>query len=98
MEAGKTVDLHDPARKYLGGSPSQFSQRYWQVNLIDHLSKGILPTLIVAGAIDHVVNVEATRTFVQKTTDLKLPVSYVEVPYGEHVFDGNAHSITGQIE
>lgn len=98
MVAGKTVDLKDAARKYIGGSPSQFPQRYAQLDLIDHLSKGISPTLIVTGEIDHVVNVEATRTFVEKTQAMKLPVTYVEVPYGEHVFDANSNSISGQIE
>jgi acetyl esterase/lipase len=98
MEEKKSIDLRDAARKYLGGSPSEFPRRYLQLNLIDQLSKGISPTLIVAGEIDHVVNVEATRTFVKKAEEMKLPVSYVEIPYGEHVFDANSNSISGQIE
>lgn len=98
MEEGKTVDLYDPMKKYLGGTPQEFPQRFKQVNLIDHLSKGISPTLIVTGDIDHVVNVEAIRNFVNKANALKLPVSYVEIPYGEHVFDANPFSIAGQIE
>jgi len=28
---------------------------------------------------------------------MKLPVSYMEVPYGEHVYDGNPNSIAGQM-
>lgn len=98
MEEGKTINLKDAARKYIGGSPSEFPQRYAQLNLIDKLSKGISPTLIVTGEIDHVVNVEATRTFVRKSQEMNLPVSYVEIPYGEHVFDANSNSISGQIE
>ncbi|AJW65162.1 Acetyl esterase [Elizabethkingia miricola] len=98
MEEKKVINLKDNARKYTGGSPSEFPPRYAQLNLIDHLSKGISPTLIIAGEIDHVVNVEATRSFVKKVEEMKLPVSYVEVPYGEHVFDANSNSISGQIE
>lgn len=98
MEEEKTIDLRDAARKYIGGSPSEFPHRFAQLNLIDQLSKGISPTLIVAGEVDHVVNVESTRTFVKKSKELNLPVSYVEIPYGEHVFDANSNSISGQIE
>ncbi len=98
MEEGKTIDLKDAARKYIGGSPSEFPQRYAQLNLIDKLSNGISPTIIITGEIDHVVNVEATRTFVKKAHKMNLPVSYVEIPYGEHVFDANSNSISGQIE
>ncbi|PUB26758.1 acetyl esterase/lipase [Elizabethkingia sp. YR214] len=98
IDEKKNIDLKDAARKYLGGSPAEFPQRYAQLNLIDQLSKGISPTFIIAGEIDHVVNVEATRKFAKKAAELKLPVSYVEIPYGEHVFDANSNSIAGQIE
>ncbi|MGG5208132.1 alpha/beta hydrolase [Chryseobacterium sp. MIQD13] len=98
IDEKKNIDLKDAARKYLGGSPAEFPKRYAQLNLIDQLSKGISPTFIIAGEIDHVVNVEATRKFAKKTAELKLPVSYVEIPYGEHVFDANSNSIAGQIE
>ncbi|SHG50043.1 Acetyl esterase/lipase [Chryseobacterium oranimense] len=98
IDEKKNIDLKDAARKYLGGSPSEFPQRYAQLNLIDQLSEGISPTFIIAGEIDHVVNVEATRKFVKRAEELKLPVSYVEIPYGEHVFDANSNSIAGQIE
>ncbi|WP_294217466.1 alpha/beta hydrolase [uncultured Chryseobacterium sp.] len=97
LREGKTVDLYDPMNKYLGGSPVQFPARFKQLNLIDHLSGGIAPTLILTGEIDHVVNVEAIRDFVKKSQEMKLPVSYMEVPYGEHVYDGNPNSIAGQM-
>lgn len=98
MVSGKTVDLRDAAKRYLGGSPEQFPERYKRLNLIDHLSRGISPTLIVTGSIDHVVNVEATRTFRKEAARRGLPVQYVEIPYGEHVFDANPYSLAGQIE
>jgi acetyl esterase/lipase len=98
MVAGKTVDLRDAATRYLGGSPAQYPDRYKRLNLIDHLSRGISPTLIVAGSIDHVVNVEATRSFVRQSARKGLAVQYVEVPYGEHVFDANPNALAGQIE
>ena len=98
MDDKKNIDLKHAARKYLGGSPTEVPQRYAQLNLIDQLSEGISPTFIIAGEIDHVVNVEATRKFVKKAEQLKLPVSYVEIPYGEHVFDANSNAIAGQIE
>ncbi|MET3538549.1 alpha/beta hydrolase [Chryseobacterium limigenitum] len=98
IDEKKNIDLKYAARKYLGGSPAEVPERYARLNLINQLSKGISPTFIIAGEIDHVVNVEATRKFVKKAEDLKLPVSYVEIPYGEHVFDANSNSIAGQIE
>lgn len=98
MEEGKTVDLRNAARKYIGGTPLQFPARFRQLNLIDQLSNSISPTLIIAGAADHVVNIEATRTFFEKTKKDNLPVQYIEIPYGEHGFDTNSNSIAGQIK
>lgn len=97
MKQGKTVDLNEPMDKYLGGDPNRFPDRFKRVNLIDHLNNGISPTLILTGEIDHVVNVEAIRRFAEKTKKMKLPVTYVEIPYGEHVYDANPNSIAGQI-
>lgn len=98
MEEGKVMDLQNAARKYIGGNPSEFPQRFKQLNLIDQLSEGISSTLIVTGEIDHIVSVEDIRLFVKKAEEMKFPVSYVEVPYGEHVFGINSNSIAGQIK
>lgn len=97
IEEGKNLDLRYAAKRYLGGSPSEYPARYQQLNLIDQLSRGISPSIIISGDIDHVVNVEATRIFVAQAQEDKLPVSYIEIPYGEHVFDANPHALAAQI-
>ena len=97
MVDGSNVDLRYALKKYIGGFPNEYPNRYAQVDLTNHLNAGMSPTIILAGSVDHVVNIQATRSFVNKAESLKLPITYVEIPYGEHVFDANPNSIAGQI-
>ena len=84
-------------RGYIGGSPEQFPERYRAVSPIFHVRPGLPPTLIAAGAHDHLVPFGGHVEMVQKLNAAGVPNELVSVPYGEHAYDFAWGSLGGQI-
>ena len=88
---------------YIGGSPNQFSERYRVVSPVFHVRAGLPPTLIAAGARDHLVpvggHVEIMKELnaVAMPNAVGVPYTFVSVPFGEHGYDIAWGSIGGQI-
>jgi acetyl esterase len=82
---------------YLGGSPEQFPDRYRYTSAVFHVRPGLPPTLIAAGADDHLVPVEGHAEIVEKLNAAGVPNQWLSVPYGEHGYDLAWGSIGGQI-
>jgi acetyl esterase/lipase len=82
---------------YIGGSPEEFSERYRAVSAIFHVRPGLPPTLIAAGAHDHLVPFDGHTEMVQKLNAAGVPNELVSVPFGEHAYDVAWGSLGGQI-
>ncbi len=82
---------------YIGGSPEQFPERYRAVSPIFHVRPGLPPTLIAAGAHDHLVPFGGHIEMVDKLSAAGVPNELVSVPYGEHAYDIPWGSLGGQI-
>lgn len=82
---------------YIGGSPEQFPERYRAVSPIFHVRSGLPPTLIAAGAHDHLVPFAGHIEMVDKLDAAGVPNELVSVPYGDHAYDVAWGSLGGQI-
>jgi acetyl esterase/lipase len=82
---------------YIGGSPAEFPERYRAVSPIFHVRPGLPPTLIAAGAHDHLVPFGGHVEMVDKLDAAGVPNELVGVPYGEHAYDVAWGSLGGQI-
>jgi acetyl esterase/lipase len=82
---------------YIGGSPEQFPERYRAVSAIYHVRAGLPPTLIAAGASDHLVPYSGHTETVEKLNAVGVPNVLVTIPYGEHGYDLFWGSIGAQI-
>jgi acetyl esterase/lipase len=91
------IDLSSNAKQYIGGPPDQFPERYAKLDIINSVRPGLPATLIITGTYDHVVPIAGIRKLVERLKEVKEPIEFVEVPFGEHYFDGNANSLSGQI-
>jgi len=72
---------------YLGGSPEQFPDRYRVTSPVFHVRPGLPPTLIAAGALDHLVPFGGHTEIVEKLNAAGVPNALLSVPYGEHAYD-----------
>jgi acetyl esterase len=82
---------------YLGGSPAQFPDRYRYVSAVFHVRPGLPPTLIAAGAVDHLVPFGGHTEIVPKLNAAGVPNQLLRVPYGEHGYDLAWGGIGGQV-
>jgi acetyl esterase/lipase len=82
---------------YIGGSPEQFPDRYRVVSPVFYVRPGLPPTLIAAGAHDHLVPVQGHAEMVEKLNAAGVPNEWLSIPYGEHGYDLVWGSIGGQI-
>ena len=82
---------------YLGGSPEQFPDRYSYTSAVSHVRPGLPPTLIAAGALDHLVPFGGHTEIVEKLNAAGVPNQLLRIPYGEHGYDMAWGGIGGQI-
>ena len=82
---------------YLGGSPEQFPDRYRATSPVFHVRTGLPPTLIAAGAVDHLVPIGGHAEMVEKLHAAGVPNAWLSVPYGEHGYDLVWGGLGGQI-
>jgi acetyl esterase/lipase len=82
---------------YIGGSPEQFPERYRAVSPIFHVRPGLPPTLIAAGAHDHLVPFGGHVEMVERLNAAGVANELVSVPYGDHAYDVAWGSLGGQI-
>ena len=82
---------------YLGGSPEQFPERYRATSPVFHVRPGLPPTLIAAGAVDHLVPVAGHAETVARLRAAGVPNVWLSVPFGEHGYDLVWGSLGGQI-
>ena len=62
-----------------------------------HVRPGLPPTLIAAGAVDHLVPVGGHADMVVKLHAAGVPTAWLSVPYGEHGYDLVWGGLGGQI-
>ncbi|MDC6390654.1 alpha/beta hydrolase fold domain-containing protein [Maribacter sp. PR1] len=98
MAGQGVLDMRSNAIQFVGGSPDEFPERYKRLDIVNSLHKGLPETLIITGSRDHVVPIEGARKLLRKAERLQVPISYQEVPFGEHSFEANANSLSGQIK
>jgi len=82
---------------YLGGSPEQFPERYRATSPVFHVRPGLPPTLVAAGAVDHLVPVGGHAELAAKLQTAGVPNASLGVPYGEHGYDLVWGGLGGQI-
>lgn len=73
--------------KYLGGTPTEYPDRYKSVASTTYITPTSPPTLVIAAESDHLVPPIGAYNFVETARAAGVPVDLVKVPYAEHVFD-----------
>ena len=96
----QTGELRDLQRsiltRYLGGSPTQFPDRYAAADPRRFLGPKIPPTLILGGADDPIVPPGGAVDFAHKANASGAIVKHVIFPYSGHDFNTTFGSITNQ--
>lgn len=85
------------ARDYLGGSPAEVPDRYTYASPDQRVMPGLMPTLLITGATDHLIHADRIAALADKLSRAGNQVTYAAVPYSDHAFDAHFHSIGGAV-
>ncbi|GAB3503381.1 acetyl esterase/lipase [Amycolatopsis cihanbeyliensis] len=88
---------HRVGNAYLGGSPEQFPDRYRAASATSRIRPGLMPTLLVTGGGDHLIEQSRVTGIADRLAAADVPHRTVVVPYGEHAFDISYGGVGGQI-
>lgn len=71
-------------QSYVGGTPSQYPDRYTFVSPSTHISKQAPPTLIIQGSRDHLVLPGPVAEFATQIAAKGIVTRYIELPFLDH--------------
>ena len=77
--------VQDSSKKYLGGTPEEFPDRYRAVSPLYHINAQTPPTISFHGTSDNVVPVDQTRTLLDQA------LSKAGVAHETYILPGHAH-------
>jgi acetyl esterase/lipase len=83
---------------YIGGTPTEFPDRYEAASPFAYVRTGMPPTLIIGGANDHLVLPNRVTGLYDRLRQAGVDVRLVMVPFAEHGFDGFPNGYGEQLE
>ena len=81
------IDVRAKLTAFLGGSIEQRSQTYLDASPINQIKTAVPPTLLIQGALDHVVEPAHTRALQKQLLDNGNRSLLLELPWSDHSFD-----------
>jgi len=72
---------------FLGGSPEQLPQQYIKASPASYVTRKLLPTLLIHGSRDHIVEVRFAQDMYQRLQAVGTSSILLEIPWAEHAFD-----------
>jgi acetyl esterase/lipase len=89
-------NLRNAMRQYIGGSPSQYPERYRVVTPLSYVSAEMPPTITLLGANDHAVPIDQARSLDQALGQAGMTHELYLLPGNDHDFEVNWGSFGAQ--
>ncbi len=91
------VDTRAVFRTFLGGTPDELPELYRDASPIEQADRIHVPTLLITGGRDHLVDISFTRSLAERIRAHGAPVAVIDLPWSEHAFDAIPNGIGSQI-
>ncbi|WP_195574977.1 alpha/beta hydrolase [Paenibacillus sp. 1001270B_150601_E10] len=88
--------VQDVMKKYIGGSPSKFSDRYQILSPIHYIEEHSPPTITLLGTGDRIVPVEQGEVLDEKLKEKGVVSEFYLLPEVDHGFDVNPGTLSTQ--
>jgi acetyl esterase len=82
---------------YTGGTPAQRPERYRYASATTRVRPGLMPSLLVTGASDHLIRQSRVRGLADRLRQAHDDARFSAIPYSDHAFDDTYHSIAGAV-
>jgi acetyl esterase/lipase len=91
------MDIRLVLKRLLGGSPSDFPERYKVASPIHAVTQSVPPSLLIYGGRDNVVQAKYGRQMHQRLLAAGGKAVYLEIPWADHAFDTVFNGISSQL-
>jgi len=80
---------------YVGGTPSEYPERYAAISADRFISSSAPPTLIIEPGRDHLVPAASVDEFVDRAHSRGVEVDLTTIPFADHGYDSLARGSIG---
>lgn len=88
--------VRDVMKTYIGGTPSQFPDRYKILSPISYIQENTPPTITVLGTSDRIVPIEQAEILDRKLKENNVFHEFYLIPRADHLFDTVRTSLSAQ--
>lgn len=91
------IDVRAVLQAFLGGSPDELPELYWQASPISYVTQPQPPSLLVYGGQDHIVQAKFGRALRDRLRAVGSQAIFLEIPWAEHAFDAVFNGVSNQL-
>ncbi|MBE9028398.1 alpha/beta hydrolase [filamentous cyanobacterium LEGE 11480] len=91
------IGSRDTLRKFLGGTPDEFPDRYHQASPINAVAANLPPSLLIYGGKDHIIRPKYGKSLTEALSAKHNPVAFIEIPWADHAFDAVFSGVSNQL-
>ncbi|MFZ2007269.1 MAG: alpha/beta hydrolase, partial [Stellaceae bacterium] len=96
-ESGSLAYAQDALRRYVGGTPVEYPQRYREASPISHIVSDTPPTLTLLGESDRIITTDQALLLDTALARARVPHETILLPATDHAFDLNWGGFASQI-
>jgi acetyl esterase/lipase len=91
------IESRATLRKFLGGTPTDFPELYYQASPLNTLKPNLPASLLIYGGKDHIVQSKYGRDLAQKLRFQGNKAIFIEIPWADHAFDAVFSGMSNQL-
>jgi acetyl esterase/lipase len=84
-------------RAFLGGTPTDFPNRYYQASPINAVKPALPASLLIYGGKDHIIQSKYGKDLAQKLRSQGNRAVFIEIPWADHAFDAVFSGVSNQL-
>jgi acetyl esterase/lipase len=91
------IESRATLRKFLGGTPIDFPELYYQASPLNTIKSGLPASLLIYGGKDHIIQSKYGRDLAQKLRSQGNKAIFIEIPWADHAFDAVFSGMSNQL-
>jgi acetyl esterase/lipase len=91
------IDSRSTLRAFLGGTPTEFPDRYYQASPINAVSANLPPSLLIYGGKDNIIKSTYGQTLTDALKAKNNLVAFIKIPWADHAFDAVFPGVSNQL-
>jgi acetyl esterase/lipase len=91
------IESRATLRAFLGGTPTDFPDRYYQASPINAVKSALPASLLIYGSKDHIIQSKYGKQLAQSLRSQGNRAIFIEIPWADHAFDAVFSGVSNQL-